>query len=239
MRRNWRSNLIIWYLWGYTGFWFGRVRQLHRCAVCHDPGYPQPWWNMVEASSSPLLFLKFKCFISCPGFILLCWAGVSHISTPSMVVLLRKTLFLVNCLGVPDDSQVQMSSLKTKVTLQSPWCWGKLDFLYYLFFPEMVWFLSFSCELSSTGGGYYRYYRGCWSVTPCDLNWFGILFYHHHSLPFSLVDDDLLGGRENPIKILQRTAENSHTVNLFVGYTAIREGENTLWVLQFWAKCGW
>lgn len=68
----------------------------------------------MEASSSPLLFLKFKCFISCPGFILLCWAGVSHISTPSMVVLLRKTLFLVNCLGVPDDSQVQMSSQKLR-----------------------------------------------------------------------------------------------------------------------------
>lgn len=44
----------------------------------------------VEASSSPLLFSKIKCFISCPGFILLCWMGVSHVSTPSMLIWLAQ-----------------------------------------------------------------------------------------------------------------------------------------------------
>lgn len=147
-------------------------------------GIPSQGGTWVEASSSPLLFSKFKCFISCPGFIFLCWAGVSHPLRWSG--LLRKTLVLVNCLGVPDDSQGQMSSLKLRSPSNLPGV--EVNWTFFIISSSLREFLSFSSELSSTGGGYYR---RCWSVTPCDLNWFGILFCllkssHLHSLPSHL-----------------------------------------------------
>lgn len=96
----------------------------------------------------------------------LVWATYPH--SPWWSGLLRKTLFLVDLGGGLWWFTGANVFSKTEVTLQSPWCWGKLDFLHYLSFPEMVWFLSFSTELSSTGRGGYR---GCWSL------WFKLFWY--------------------------------------------------------------
>lgn len=141
--------------------------------------------------------------------------------------LLRTTLFLVSCLRVPDDSQKQMSSLKLRSPSNLPGVEVNLSLLSVLPWDCMVFVLLLWAVLH-----WRESYRGHWLVTPCDLNWFGILFCflkssHLHSLLLSLVDEDLLGGRENPIKILQRTAEKSHTKNLYVGHTAITRKEKT------------
>lgn len=100
--------------------------------------------------------------------------------------------------GVSDDSQVPMSSLKLRSPSNLPGV--EVNWTFFITSPSLRWCGSYpsplSCPPLEEGA--------IEGADHCDLNCFGILFCllkssHLHYLPLSLVDGNLLGGRENPI----------------------------------------